>query len=51
MTSKEYAKNTLNLKFESDENSVRIVVFGGGTNCFSFGMHQNKFVIEMELKL
>lgn len=36
---------------ESDENSVRIVVFGGGTNCFSFGMHQNKFVIEMELKL
>jgi tRNA wybutosine-synthesizing protein 4 len=34
-----------------EDGAVRVVIFGGGTNCFSFGMHLNKFVIEIKLDL
>ena len=30
-----------------DEEDEKIVIFGGGTNCFSFGMHVNKTVIKI----
>jgi hypothetical protein len=34
---------------DAEKNISRIFVFGGGTNCFSFGMHLNSFVIELEI--
>jgi hypothetical protein len=40
------------LNTEANANHrIRILAFGGGTNCFSFGMHLNKFVIDMRLDL
>jgi hypothetical protein len=34
---------------DAEKTISRIFVFGGGTNCFSFGMHLNSFVIELEI--
>ena len=33
------------------EDESAVFIFGGGTNCFSFGMHLNKQVIEVKLPL
>ena len=40
-----------NVVDEDDDDVVRVDIFGGGTNCFSFGMHLNKHVVEVKLKL
>ena len=34
-----------------DEEESAVFIFGGGTNCFSFGMHLNKQVIKVKLPL
>ncbi len=36
---------------EDVDGRVRVFTFGGGTNCFSFGMHVNKSIIEIQLPL
>jgi len=33
-----------------DMESFELYIFGGGSNCFSFGMHVNKSVINIPLK-
>lgn len=33
-----------------DKNAVFIYIFGGGSNCFSFGMHVNKYVLKVPIK-
>jgi hypothetical protein len=44
--------DSASLNTEANANHrIRILAFGGGTNCFSFGMHLNKFVIDMRLDL
>ena len=32
-----------------DKNGDFIYIFGGGSNCFSFGMHVNKYVLKVPL--
>ena len=33
-----------------DKNVDFIYILGGGSNCFSFGMHVNKYVLKVPLK-
>ena len=37
----------MNVDKKKNEDCHKIVVFGGGTNCFSFGMHVNSDIIKI----
>ena len=37
----------LNVDKKKNEDCDEIVIFGGGTNCFSFGMHVNSDIIKI----